>query len=295
MHRNAAYMAPACKLCHGANDLPVLIGSSAGTVNNPGLGCSGCHNGAGLRKHHVANGVIDCYDCQAAEVAPAENVKPPYYGIVDTKANNPGNTVLATNINENWSVGDFLGLDNDGNNLCDLADYAIGPYRLLSLNREGNNIRVLWQTAGGRTNTVQAAAAVAGVYADVSSAIAIPGVGLVTNNYVDVGGATNPARFYRLKSVVPQPAPRLGFARRAGHHRSVSPEAVRREPHPGRQNQSGLPPPNPGSDCGSKFGQATWRIGFALGPAGGPWPLPCPAARCARPGINFLESAPAKV
>jgi len=31
----------------------------------------------------------------------------------------------------------------------------------------------------------------------------IAGVGLVTNSYVDIGGATNGARFYRMKSVVP--------------------------------------------------------------------------------------------
>jgi hypothetical protein len=37
----------------------------------------------------------------------------------------------------------------------------------------------------------------------VSAAIAIPGVGLVTTNYLDIGGATNTARFYRLHSVVP--------------------------------------------------------------------------------------------
>ena len=54
-------------------------------------------------------------------------MSPPYYGTAYTKARNPGNTVLAANTNENWSVGDFLGTDNDGNNLYDLADYDIGP------------------------------------------------------------------------------------------------------------------------------------------------------------------------
>jgi hypothetical protein len=208
MHRNNTSMGTTCDLCHtdGDNDNP-FIGSSNGTGNNSGLGCSGCHVAAGLRKHHRVNGVTTCTSsCHTQDPAnpPAENVKPPYYGTVDTKANNAGNTVQVANTNENWSVGDFVGLDNDGNNLYDLADYAIGPYRLLSLTREGNNIRVTWQTAGGRTNnTVQAAGAVAGAYANVSPVIAIPGVGLVTTNYVDVGGATNLARFYRMKAVVP--------------------------------------------------------------------------------------------
>jgi hypothetical protein len=204
MHRNNANMGTACNLCHtaGDNNNP-FIGASTGTANNQGLGCSGCHEGAGLRKHHFVTGTIECYDCHDPAIPPAENVKPPYYGTIDTKANNPGNTVQVANTNENWSVGDFLGLDNDGNNLYDLADYVIGPYRLLSLSREGDNMRVAWQTAGGRTNTVQAAGAVAGAYTNVSSAIPILGVGLVTNNFVDIGGATNAARFYRMNAVVP--------------------------------------------------------------------------------------------
>jgi hypothetical protein len=204
MHRNSANMGAACNLCHtGSSRVPTFIGTSNGTANNPGLGCTGCHVASGLRAHHINNGVTECLDCHDAEAAPAENVKPPYYGTADTKANNPGNTALAANTNENWSVGDFLGLDNDGNNLYDVADYAIGPYRLLSAIPEGNNIRVTWLTAGGRTNTVQAAGAVNDTYTNLSANLAIPGVGPVTTNYLDVGGAANVARFYRLKSSVP--------------------------------------------------------------------------------------------
>lgn len=204
MHRNSSNMGTACNLCHfGSDRVPTFIGKSNGTSNNSGLGCTGCHVSAGLRAHHVNNGVTECLDCHDAEVAPPENVKPPYYGTPDTKANNPGNTVQVANTNENWSVGDFLGLDNDGNNLYDLADYAIGPYRILSISPEGNNVRVTWLTAGGRTNTVQAAAAVSATYSDLGASVVIPGVGLVTTNFLDVGGATNLARFYRMKSVVP--------------------------------------------------------------------------------------------
>jgi len=205
MHRDSAYMATACALCHsGTSHTPVFIGSSNGTNAVPGLGCTGCHVAAGLRKHHHVNGVTECYDCHTTDgPPPPENVKPPYYGTAYTRANNPGNTVLATNINENWSVGDFLGLDNDGNNLYDLADYAIGPFRLLSVSREGDNLRVTWQTAGGRSETVQAAGAVGGSYSNVGTPVVIPGVGLVTTNYLEPGAATNPARFYRLRAVLP--------------------------------------------------------------------------------------------
>lgn len=204
MHRASTSMATKCALCHGSNDLPVNIGSSSGTANNIGLGCAGCHEPAGLRKHHKVNGVLDCSSCHdPLETPMTENTKPPYYGTADTKAKNPANTVLTANTNENWSVGDFLGLDNDGNNLYDLADFAVGPYRLLSSTKEGNNIRVTWQTAGGRTDTVQVAPNLSGAFAAVSPALAIPGVGIVTNSFVHIGGATNATRFYRLHSVVP--------------------------------------------------------------------------------------------
>lgn len=206
MHRDSAYMATACELCHtGDSDsrTPVYIGSSNGTNGIPGLGCTGCHVASGLRLHHKVNGVTECYDCHDPETAEPEHVMPPYYGTAYTKANNPGNTVLATNINENWSVGDYLGVDNDGNNLYDLADYTIGPFRLLSVSREGNNLRVTWQTAKGRTDAVQAAGGATGSYSNVGSLLAIPGVGLVTTNYLEVGGATNPVRFFRLTGVLP--------------------------------------------------------------------------------------------
>ncbi len=205
MHRNSAYMATDCNLCHsGSSRLPVLIGFSTGTANNPGLGCAGCHVAEGLRAHHAANGVTECSECHDTDgPPPPENVKPPYYGTPDTKVNNPGNTVLAANTNENWSIGDFLGVDNDGNNLYDLADYAIGEFRLLSVNREGNDLRVNWLTAGGRTNRLQAAGVASGLFADLGVPVAIPGVGLVTTNYLEIGGATNLARFYRVKGESP--------------------------------------------------------------------------------------------
>ena len=200
MHRAATSMNTDCNLCHlsGDNRNPYTW-KSDGTANNTGLGCSGCHEGPGLREHHLANGITLCFDCHIPEVPSPENVKPPYYGTPDTKADNPGNTVLAANTNENWSVGDFIGLDNDGNNLYDLADFAIGPYQIQSVKLEGNNVRVTWLTAGGRRDAVQASGLVRGPYSTVSPAVAIPGVGLVTTNYVEVGGATNKMRFYRLK------------------------------------------------------------------------------------------------
>jgi hypothetical protein len=213
MHRSDSAMATDCRLCHSASgDTPVYIGSSEGDPPTlTGWGCSGCHVGSGLRKHHAAKGVTGCYSGGAgchgtgsSDNPPKENViSPPYYGTAYTLAEHPANTAQVANTNENWSVGDFVGLDNDGNGLADLADYSVGPYRILSTVREGNNLRVTWLTAGGRTNTVQAAGNVSGTYTNVSTAIRIPGAGLVTTNYLEIGGATNRLRTYRLKSQFP--------------------------------------------------------------------------------------------
>jgi hypothetical protein len=125
MHRSSTDMNTACNLCHtsGDNRNP-YIGSSTGTANNLGLGCAGCHVGAGLRAHHEANGITICSDCHTPEVSVPENVRPPYYRTPDTRANNPCNDVAMSKTNENWSIGDFVGLDNDGNNLYDASDPA---------------------------------------------------------------------------------------------------------------------------------------------------------------------------
>ncbi len=136
MHRNTAYMATACDLCHrtGDNRNPYLRHSN-GTANNPGIGCIGCHghdyggtigpSGAGLRRHHAVNGVTVCGNCHTNDPVPMpEYVKPTYYHTPDTRADDPCNAGPAHL--ENWSIGDTEGLDNDGNNLYDGADPNCG-------------------------------------------------------------------------------------------------------------------------------------------------------------------------
>jgi hypothetical protein len=202
MHRNSANMGTNCDLCHkdGDDDNP-FIGASNGTTRNPGLGCVGCHEGVGLRAHHTRNGVTECAGCHQDGAPPPEGTKPVYYGTPDTRANNAANGVQVANTNENWSVGDFLGLDNDGDNLYDLADFDCGPpYRLLSVETQGADLRITWETVGGRTDLLEVAGSVAGTYRALGAPRIIGGVGLVTTNYLEAGGATNPARFYRVKS-----------------------------------------------------------------------------------------------
>ena len=200
MHRNANYMNTECDLCHTSGDKKnPFIGSSNGTANNEGLGCNGCHNAQGLRAHHAINGVSDCAECHVAGVPPAENVVPLYYGTVDTLANNPCNDVLVSNTNENWTVGDFIGTDNDGDNLYDMADFDCGPYQIAEILAVGNDIKISWETAGGRRDVLQVASSLTNDFVDVGSPITIPGVGVVTTNAVEVSGAANSARFYRIR------------------------------------------------------------------------------------------------
>jgi hypothetical protein len=71
-------------------------------------------------------------------VPPVESTKPPYYGTSATKANNACNPVAQANVNENWSLGEFDGLDNDGNNLLDGADPACGG-KSSSIDFDGDN------------------------------------------------------------------------------------------------------------------------------------------------------------
>ena len=130
MHANV--MATNCFLCHrdGDNWNP-YIGWSNGTAHNPPVGCTGCHgrdygsntgnSGAGLRAHHAFEGVTECATCHGQDPTPLpENVAPIYYGTPDTSVDDPCNRALS--YLENWSVGDTLGLDNDGDGLFDGSD-----------------------------------------------------------------------------------------------------------------------------------------------------------------------------
>ena len=135
MHRSSSFMNTDCNLCHtsGDNRNP-YTGSSDGLTGITGRGCTGCHNAAGLRNHHRTTGASSC-SCHgsSAEAAPVESTQPPYYGTTATKANNACNPVATANLNENWSVGDFLGLDNDGDDLYDSSDPNCTPVAALAI------------------------------------------------------------------------------------------------------------------------------------------------------------------
>jgi hypothetical protein len=147
MHRSNSEMDSDCSLCHTSVGDNPFIGSSAGTANNPGLGCVGCHGraadagndsisagyGAGLRQHHDNAGVGSCRLCHS-DANPnnytpvGEDWEAPYYGVAaDSNVANACNLVASARTNENWTVGDFTGLDNDGDLIYDAADPDCAP------------------------------------------------------------------------------------------------------------------------------------------------------------------------
>ncbi|UCD75518.1 MAG: hypothetical protein JSV91_01100 [Phycisphaerales bacterium] len=130
MHKGPNDMNSDCNLCHGGEG-EMVLNSSGGTDNNPGVGCVGCHgrdygggignSGVGLRAHHVNSGVTICAGCHSNDPDPLpENVSPTYYGTPDTNCDDPCNVGPAHL--ENYSIGDTLGLDNDGDLLYDTDD-----------------------------------------------------------------------------------------------------------------------------------------------------------------------------
>ena len=134
MHRSSQYMNTDCNLCHSTGDMNnPFIGVSNGTANNPGLGCTGCHgrdyggaigsSGVGLRALHALNGITTCGFCHMEDPPPLpESVLPVYYGTPDTDAGEPCNEGGL----ENWSIGDLVGLDNDGDGFYDGNDADCG-------------------------------------------------------------------------------------------------------------------------------------------------------------------------
>jgi len=104
----------------------------------------------------------------------------------------------------------MAGDDADGDGMSNLQEYLAGTdptnnasaFRILSITRENNDLRVTWLAAGGHTNAVQAAPSLTGDYSDVSSNIVIAGSSDMATNYLDLGAVTNsPARYYRIRLV----------------------------------------------------------------------------------------------
>ena len=100
--------------------------------------------------------------------------------------------------------------DGDGQN--NMAEFVSGTnptnsasaLQIISTTRQSNDVVIVWKTAGGHTNAVQATTGsnFSTNFTDIGGAVVIPGSGDVSTNYTDGGGATNkPSRFYRIRLV----------------------------------------------------------------------------------------------
>jgi hypothetical protein len=155
MHRGSLYMATKCNLCHtGSGYSNVYMGSSNGTSLNPRTRLQRLPRprlrrfGGSQRSGTPQASCLSGREClrrlpyQRPDSA-GENVKPTYYGTTDTKCNDPCNA--APGFKENWSVGDTVGLDNDGDLLYDGAESRLPtlpcrrPHGRLSGQRRGTS------------------------------------------------------------------------------------------------------------------------------------------------------------
>jgi hypothetical protein len=90
--------------------------------------------------------------------------------------------------------------------LCTWAVYAfaaMSDFRVTAIAREGNDVRVTWQCTGPSNFVLEVSSTLTGTWDTVNSAFVSPST-LTTTNLVDPNGATNsPARFYRVRILVP--------------------------------------------------------------------------------------------
>ena len=108
-----------------------------------------------------------------------------------------------TNCTESTAAADpdGDGQNNDAEFLAGMnPTNAASAFRITSIAPEGNDIRVTWMTAGGRTNSLQIAESIGATYSDAPP-IVISGVGVTTTNYLDENAALLPSRCYRVRLV----------------------------------------------------------------------------------------------
>jgi hypothetical protein len=116
------------------------------------------------------------------------------------------------NTSEFSACRESTGMDTDGDGACDVEEVLAGTdpsnaesvFRITAITLEGNDARITWQAGGGRTNILQtitslAANSCSNDFTDLPPEIVLPGEGDVVTNRLHVGGATNRARYYRVR------------------------------------------------------------------------------------------------
>ncbi len=102
--------------------------------------------------------------------------------------------------------------DPDGDGMSNLREYLAGTdptnsasvFKVVTLAVTGSSVRVGWKAGGGIRSVLQGATRGANGsfptnFTDISPVLTLSGSGDAATNYLDVGGATNPAgRFYRV-------------------------------------------------------------------------------------------------
>ena len=99
--------------------------------------------------------------------------------------------------------------DPDGDSSSNLSEYLAGTdpndssslLRITDIVRQGNDIRITWNTIGGRTNQLQVSTGLT-EFVDLGPEITVPGAGDVSTDAIDAGAFINAqSRFYRVRTV----------------------------------------------------------------------------------------------
>jgi endonuclease G len=137
-------------------------------------------------------------------------------GPAGVSTNTQPNYITALTPFQSWLIQYFGSTNNptgdpDGDGQTNFAEFLAGTdptnaasaFRILSIAREGDDLRVTWTMGAGKTNAAQRAAGSSGNYNTnfVDVFIVTNTVGAVTN-FLDLGAATNsPAGYYRIRLV----------------------------------------------------------------------------------------------